>query len=131
MEKTTVQKDYVTKTEFRSSINAINSTLKAHSTELKGLKTDMHDLKGTVNGLKATVRGLEIAVNSLKIAVAEINRSLSKLTGIVLRIEERNNVYSDMYEINKWNVNKLANRVNKLEKQGGLTPPQELLISGL
>lgn len=61
MEKITVQKDYVNKTEFKSSVNAINKTLKA----------------------------LKIDVNYLKGKVTEIDKTLRKLTGIVLRIEQR------------------------------------------
>lgn len=96
MENVTLQKDYITKTEFRSSINAISSKLKGHSAELK-------DIKGTLSTLKVSTMNIEAKIN----------------------------IYSDMYEINKWNLDKLANRVNKLEKHSGVTPPQELLISGL
>lgn len=96
MDKVTLQKDYVTKTEFKSSINAIDLKLKDHSAELR-------DIKGTLSTLKISVMNIEAKIN----------------------------IYSDMYEINKWNLNKLANRVNGLEKHSGVTPPQELLISGL
>ncbi|MBU0534917.1 hypothetical protein KKC62_01990 [Patescibacteria group bacterium] len=63
--------------------------------------------------------------------IKDIKGTLSTLKVSTMNIEAKINIYSDMYEMNKWNLNKLANRVNKLEKQSGVIPPQELLISGL
>jgi chaperonin cofactor prefoldin len=85
----------------------------------------------TKKEFNSAISELKSAVKELKLAVNELKTAMAKLTGIVLRIEQRNNIYSDMCEMSKWNVNKLANRVNSLEKQAGLTPPKELLISGL
>ncbi len=103
MEKVTLQKDYVTKIEFRSSISAIKSTLSGHSVELRDIKEELKAIKEIIRTLRHSMMNIEAKIN----------------------------IYSDMYEMNKWNLNKLANRVNKLEKQSGVTPPQELLISGL
>ncbi|GEM_PF-6608064 len=61
----------------------------------------------------------------------EIKDVLNIVKSSVANIEAGINTYSDMYEINKWNSNKLANRVSRLEKHNGITPPQELLISGM
>ena len=64
------------------------------------------------------------AIDPLKTDIAILKKS-------VLNIENKINIYSDMYEVNKWNSEKLANRVNKLEKHTGIKPPQEFLVSGI
>lgn len=84
--------------------------------ELKNLVTKQ-EFNSSIDPLKADV-------NTLKKDVAILKKS-------VLNIESKINIYSDMYEVNKWNSEKLANRVNKLEKHNGLIPPQEFLVSGI
>ena len=64
------------------------------------------------------------AIDPLKTDIAILKKS-------VLNIENKIIIYSDMYEVNKWNSEKLANRVNKLEKHTGIKPPQEFLVSGI
>ncbi len=91
--------------------------------ELKNLATKK-ELNDAINPLKADVKTLKKDVSILKSDVAILKKS-------VLNIESKINIYSDMYEVNKWNSEKLANRVNKLEKHAGLTPPQEFLVSGI
>ncbi len=91
--------------------------------ELKNLATKK-ELNDAINPLKADVKTLKKDVSILKSDVAILKKS-------VLNIESKINIYSDMYEVNKWNSEKLANRVNKLEKNAGLTPPQEFLVSGI
>jgi hypothetical protein len=84
--------------------------------ELKNLITKS-EFASAIDPLKADVKTLKEDVNVLK-------RS-------VLNIENKINIYSDMYEVNKWNSEKLANRVSKLEKNAGIKPPEEFLVSGL
>ena len=91
--------------------------------ELKNLATKK-ELNDAINPLKADVKTLKKDVATLKSDVGILKKS-------VLNIENKINIYSDMYEVNKWNSEKLANRVNKLEKHAGLTPPQEFLVSGI
>jgi len=91
--------------------------------ELKNLATKK-ELNDAINPLKADVKTLKKDVSTLKSDVAILKKS-------VLNIESKINIYSDMYEVNKWNSEKLANRVNKLEKHAGLTHPQEFLVSGI
>jgi len=91
--------------------------------ELKNLATKK-ELNDAINPLKVDVKTLKKDVSILKSDVAILKKS-------VLNIESKINIYSDMYEVNKWNSEKLANRVNKLEKHAGLTPPQEFLVSGI
>ena len=100
----------VTKQEFDSSINP--------------MKIDVETLKTDVNVLKKDVKILKTDVSTLKSDVTILKKS-------VLNIENKINIYSDMYEVNKWNSEKLANRVNKLEKHTGIKPPQEFLVSGI
>jgi hypothetical protein len=61
----------------------------------------------------------------------DLTEALSTIKRSVINIETKINIYSDMYENNKWNNTKLANRVSKLEKHAGITPSEEFLISGL
>ena len=91
--------------------------------ELKNLATKK-ELNDAINPLKVDVKTLKKDVSILKSDVAILKKS-------VLNIESKINIYSDMYEVNKWNSEKLANRVNKLEKHAGLTPPQDFLVSGI
>lgn len=91
--------------------------------ELKNLATKK-ELNDAINPLRADVKTLKKDVATLKSDVGILKKS-------VLNIENKINIYSDMYEVNKWNSEKLANRVNKLEKHAGLTPPQEFLVSGI
>ncbi|HPD73976.1 MAG TPA: hypothetical protein PLX95_01650 [bacterium] len=91
--------------------------------ELKNLATKK-ELNDAINPLKVDVKTLKKDVSILKSDVAILKKS-------VLNIESKINIYSDMYEVNKWNSEKFANRVNKLEKHAGLTPPQEFLVSGI
>ncbi len=79
----------------------------------------------------ATKKELNDAINPLKTDVKTLKKDVAILKKSVLNIESKINIYSDMYEVNKWNSEKLANRVNKLEKHAGLTPPQEFLVSGI
>lgn len=72
-----------------------------------------------------------ITKREFNFAIIDIKGTLSTLKVSTMNIEAKINIYSDMYEINKWNVNKLANRLSKLEKQSGVVPPQEFLVSGL
>jgi len=62
---------------------------------------------------------------------SELTETLSTIKRSVINIEAKINIYSDMYQDNKWNNTKLANRVNRIEKHIGVTPPEEFLISGL
>jgi polyhydroxyalkanoate synthesis regulator phasin len=71
------------------------------------------------------------AINPLKDDVKTLKSDVAILKRSVLNIENKINIYSDMYEVNKWNSEKLANRVNKLEKHAGIKPPEEFLVSGL
>jgi len=73
---------------------------------------------------KTLPRNDYVTRNDLTEALRTIKRS-------VINIETKINIYSDMYENNKWNNTKLANRVNRIEKRIGVTPPEEFLISGL
>ena len=79
----------------------------------------------------ATKKELNDAINPLKTDVKTLKKDVAILKKSVLNIESKINIYSDMYEVNKWNSEKLANRVNKLEKHAGLTHPQEFLVSGI
>ncbi len=92
-------------------------TKKQFDSSIKILTSDVDVLKKDVNVLKEDVKVLKKDVSILKKSV--------------LNIENKINIYSDMYEINRWNADKLANKVNVLEKHNGITPPQELLISGI
>mgnify|MGYP001080391064 CR=1 FL=1 len=93
------------------------------NSELKNLITKKK-FSTAINPLKADVKTLKTDVSTLKSDVAVLKRS-------VLNIENKINIYSDMYEVNKWNSEKLANRVNKPEKHAGIKPPEEFLVSGL
>ena len=89
------------------------------------------EFNSAINPLKADVETLKKDVSTLKSDVATLKSDVTILKKSVLNIENKINIYSDMYEVNKWNSEKLANRVNKLEKHAGLTPPQEFLVSGI
>lgn len=80
---------------------------------------------------KLLLKDKYITIREFNSAINDIKHTLSSLKVSSMNIEAKINVYSDMYEINRWNLDKLANRVNKLEKHSGITPPQEFLISGL
>ena len=89
------------------------------------------ELNIAIDPLKADVGTLKKDVSILKKDVSTLKSDVAILKKSVLNIESKINIYSDMYEVNKWNSEKLANRVNKLEKHTGVTPPQEFLISGI
>jgi predicted RNase H-like nuclease (RuvC/YqgF family) len=93
------------------------------NSELKNLVTKK-EFTSAINPLKDDVKVLKTDVKALKTDVSVLKRS-------VLNIENKINIYSDMYEVNKWNSEKLANRVKKLEKHAGIKPPEEFLVSGL
>ncbi|MBW6441704.1 hypothetical protein K0B04_02220 [Patescibacteria group bacterium] len=71
------------------------------------------------------------AIDPLKEDVNTLKKDVAILKKSVLNIENKINIYSDMYEVNKWNSEKLSNRVNKLEQHNGIKPPQEFLVSGI
>jgi BMFP domain-containing protein YqiC len=87
--------------------------------------SSMKNIDRSIGNLKTT---FEKAISETR---DQIEESISKLTGIVMRIEQRENMYSDMYQMNKTDLTKLTNRVNRLEKKTGETPPPDLLIMGL
>lgn len=47
-----------------------------------------------------------------KASFNKIMNEMSSLKKAVLRVEDRISSYSDMYEINKWHAEKLANRIS-------------------
>ena len=97
-------------------------TTQKFNSSIDPLKLDVKTLKKDVSTLKSDVSTLKSDVSVLKSDVAILKKS-------VLNIESKINIYSDMYEVNKWNSEKLANRINRLEKHTGVIPPQEFLVS--
>ncbi len=124
MTKNSPTNNHITKKEFDLSVNPLKIDVRTLKSDVKVLKADVKTLKKDVSTLKSDVAILKSDVSILKSDVAILKKS-------VLNIESKINIYSDMYEVNKWNSEKLANRVNKLEKHTGLTPPQEFLVSGI
>ncbi len=115
---------YITKVDLNSAVQNIKTTMKENFVSKEGFDSSINPLKSDITVLKKDVKVLKEDVKVLK-------EDVSVLKGSVLNIEKKINIYSDMYEVNKWNSEKLANRVNKLEKHSGITPPQEFLVSGI
>lgn len=124
MNEAYLTKNFLTKIEFKLAINLVDK-------RLSNLDKSVATLKDSVANLKKSVESLNESVVGLKETVGDLKESFGSIKNTVLRIEERLNYYGDMYEINKWHAEKLAKRLSSVEKHNSITPPQDLLISGI
>lgn len=81
-------------------------------------------LKPLQEGLEEVKQDLDTVKQDLK----EVKQTQQSHTGSLMSIEATLNGYADAYKTNKANIERLDDRVAKLEDNTGITPPPELII---
>lgn len=76
-------------------------------------------------GLKAINKRLEDSDTGL----VAINRRLDANTVAVMELEKTVKGYGDMYKINDSNIRKIEKRVETLEEDTGIKPPEEFTLA--
>ncbi|MDD2823169.1 MAG: hypothetical protein PHQ59_03735 [Candidatus Daviesbacteria bacterium] len=91
-----------------------NSFKKILDEALTPLREDVHDLKEDVHDLKEDVHDLKEDVQTLKVSVLSLEKTVGS--------------YADSYQENQRNINRLDTRLNVVEEELAIEPPEDLKV---
>lgn len=89
---------------------------------LKPLQTGLDEVKKDLNGVKRELNEVKQDLNEVK------DTQENQVLPSVITIETTVKSYADAYKINKVNIEKLDDRVTKLEDNASIIPPPEFAI---
>jgi chromosome segregation ATPase len=107
--------------ELKDAIRAIKDLAEATKHKVDSQQLFLHSTSENVRSIKE-----QQSIMNEKLD--EMGESLDANTGSVIAIERTIKTYGDMYKMNNDNIVKLAKRINILEEEQGINPPEELLL---
>ena len=84
------------------------------------------DVKKITQAVREVVK--EEVSNALEVALKPVHQKLDSHSGALIEIEATLKGYADSYKTNKSNIERVDERVSKLEENSGVIVPQELTI---
>ena len=122
----------------RNVVKQLEELLEPIKKDLGGVKKDLGEIKDTLGQhsevlakhTKILDQHTRILDQHTKI-LDQHTKKLDQHTGALVNIENTIKIYGDMYDVNNGNARKLEKRINVLESNEGIVPPQEFRLTSL
>lgn len=93
-----------------------------------GELASIHLIKDQQSVMNEKLTSIRKDLDEVKDDLKEVKQTQQSHTGSLMSIEATLNGYADAYKVNKVNIERLDERVAKLEDNAGIIPPSDLVI---
>lgn len=107
----------------------LDEAIKPLREDITGIKGDITDIKGDVTDIRGDITGIRGDIKRLEADQADLRGIIEeRVLPPLIYIETTVKGYADQYVTNKDHIRRLDKRLNTVEEDLGIQPPQELII---